>query len=251
MAPNNIETQIREKLNARELQPSPQAWDRLDAMLSVAEEKKTKRSPFLSLPYIGIAASILVFVTVGLFLFNPKNSDIKTNETIVINEGVKDTTKTISTPSEPKLKENTTPNPQSQPLVQIEKVPLHTNQNSINKKAKENQNQISIINQSINKSNQQTINQKPQEIVAFSPKKEETIMSPKATVVNPETIVASNENVSKKEVLTNSKVKVNANSLLSEVDGELELSFREKVFKKVTKNYKEVKVALANRNLEQ
>ncbi len=42
---------------------------------------------------------------------------------------------------------------------------------------------------------------------------------------------------------------VNANSLLSEVDGELELTFREKVFKTVNKNYKEVKVALANRNL--
>mgnify|MGYP000353473620 FL=1 len=48
-----------------------------------------------------------------------------------------------------------------------------------------------------------------------------------------------------------SKVKVNANSLLSEVDGELELTFREKVFKKATKNYQEVKMALANRNQEQ
>jgi hypothetical protein len=49
---------------------------------------------------------------------------------------------------------------------------------------------------------------------------------------------------------TNSKstIKVDAKSLLSQVDGEVEQTFREKVFTKVNKNYKEVKVALANRN---
>jgi hypothetical protein len=46
----------------------------------------------------------------------------------------------------------------------------------------------------------------------------------------------------------NPTVKVNASNLLSEVDNELELSFREKVIRKIDKNYKTVKVALANRN---
>jgi hypothetical protein len=46
----------------------------------------------------------------------------------------------------------------------------------------------------------------------------------------------------------NPTVKVNASYLLSEVDNELELSFREKVIRKIDKNYKTVKVALANRN---
>jgi len=40
MEPNKLETQIKEQLNAREIQPSEMAWDRLDAMLTVAEEKK-------------------------------------------------------------------------------------------------------------------------------------------------------------------------------------------------------------------
>ena len=47
MEPNNIENQIREKLNSREIQPSAQAWDRLDAMLTVGEEKKNKAFFFL------------------------------------------------------------------------------------------------------------------------------------------------------------------------------------------------------------
>ncbi|MNG32444.1 hypothetical protein D3C84_1184600 [compost metagenome] len=48
-----------------------------------------------------------------------------------------------------------------------------------------------------------------------------------------------------------SKVRVNANDLLNQVDGELELSFREKVITKVNKNYQTVKVALANRNQQE
>lgn len=47
-----------------------------------------------------------------------------------------------------------------------------------------------------------------------------------------------------------SAVHVNASNLLKQVDGELELSFREKVLNQVSKNYQTVKVALANRNLE-
>ena len=43
-------------------------------------------------------------------------------------------------------------------------------------------------------------------------------------------------------------VSVNAANLLSLVDGELKLSFREKVISKINKNYQSVKVAVANRN---
>ena len=82
MEPNNIENQIREKLNSREIQPSAKAWDRLDAMLTVGEEKKTKRS-FFSFKYIGIADSVLVFVTLGLFFFNQKNTTIEPQNTVV------------------------------------------------------------------------------------------------------------------------------------------------------------------------
>ena len=85
MEPNKIEKQFREKLNAREIQPSAQAWDRLDAMLSVAEEKKT-RKPF---GFLFIAASILVFVTLGLFLFNQNGTEINSTNKVVGTDEVK------------------------------------------------------------------------------------------------------------------------------------------------------------------
>jgi hypothetical protein len=46
-------------------------------------------------------------------------------------------------------------------------------------------------------------------------------------------------------------VKVDPKSLLSQVDGELDLTFREKTIKSISKKYKDVKVALANRNNQQ
>ena len=65
MEPNKIEEQFKELLNSRELQPSDKAWDRLDAMLSVAEEKKTKRS----FGWLYMAASIIGFLFVGRLFF--------------------------------------------------------------------------------------------------------------------------------------------------------------------------------------
>ena len=48
-----------------------------------------------------------------------------------------------------------------------------------------------------------------------------------------------------------SKIHVNPDNLLSQVDDELELSFREKVINKVNRNYQTLKVALDNRNNQQ
>ena len=87
MEPNKLEKQFRDQLNAREIQPSAQAWDRLDAMLSVAEEKKT-RKPF---GFLFIAAGILVLVTLGLFFFNQNDTVISTPNTIVGTETKNDT----------------------------------------------------------------------------------------------------------------------------------------------------------------
>lgn len=237
---NNIEKQIREKLNAREIQPTSQAWDRLDAMLSVAEEKKTKRS----FAWLYIAASILVFATVGTFLYNQEKTTIQPIESVVVNETTKDSIQTNS--SEEKIADDFVPQQNTQQLVQ-ETTSQHNkskgsasstlqNKSTINQNATVNQNPIS--------------NQKEQEIAVSHPEKQTLIESPKIIVEQPpqqQIAIASNEMPSK-NATTTSKVKVNASSLLSEVDGELELTFREKVLQKVTKNYKEVKVAVSNRN---
>ena len=75
---------------------------------------------------------------------------------------------------------------------------------------------------------------------------QEKIETPKRVSINADDLLASVENSSKSQ--GKSAIKVNANSLLSQVDGELELTFREKVINRINKNYQEAKVAITTRN---
>ena len=253
MKPNKLETQIKEQLNAREIQPSEMAWDRLDAMLSVAEEKKTIRSPFLSYRFIGIAASVLVLVSLGLFFFNQKETIVKPEENVVVNEEVK---QNDSKEKETTINGNTGIdndglkgfNKQEEQVASIK----NSQSKIVNQKSSKSfnqSNQKTTINPLINQ--EKEVQFKKQEAVAqkelpvVEPKKE---LVSKPTIVNVDDLLASVEKTPKSA--PKPKVKVNANSLLSQVDGELDQSFRDKVLTKISKNYQEVKVALATRNQE-
>jgi hypothetical protein len=248
MAQNKLETQIKEKLNSREIQPTEMAWDRLDAMLSVAEEKKTKRYPFFTFKNIGIAASILVFMSLGLFFINQKEEIAGTNNQIVTKEIEKNKEQKDSIITKQNFTNEIVNQQEEQVAVTIDNKPQ-----TINKKSSEsfNQNNQKIgANPIINK--EKEIEYQATEVIAQKdmPRiiSQEKIEMPKKVAVNVDDLLASVEKTSKKEV--NAKVKVNANSLLSQVDGELEQTFRQKVINKIGKNYQEVKVALANRNQE-
>lgn len=248
MEPNKIDKQFREKLNAREIQPSAQAWDRLDAMLSVSEEKKT-RKPF---GFLFIAASILVFVTLGLFLFNQNGTEINTINTVVGTETKIDTTQNKS-------------NDIQAPIVEIQKqneaiATSEVQPATKNRQLPTNNQGVSINNQSTNNQNQ-IIKDKPIEFQYSSDVAQKSlpkVMEPKEIVIRKPISVKSDESLladldksAKEKASQKSTLKVDPKSLLSQVDGEVEYSFRERVFNKVNKNYKEIKVALANRNTEE
>lgn len=244
MAQNKLETQIKEKLNSREIQPSEMSWDRLDAMLSVAEEKKTKRS----FGWLYIAASILVFLSVGLFFINQKKEVSGTDNQIVTKEIENNKEQSDSVITKQNFTKKIANQQEEQVAVSIDNKPQ-----IINKKSSEsfNQNNQKIgVNPIINK--EKEIEYQATEVIAQKdmPRiiSQEKIEMPKKVAVNVDDLLASVEKTSKKEA--NAKVKVNANSLLSQVDGELEQTFRQKVINRIGKNYQEVKVALANRNQE-
>ena len=233
MEPNNIEDQIRGKLNSREIQPSAQAWDRLDAMLTVAEEKKTKRS-FFSFKYIGIAASVLVFVTLGLFYFNQKNITIENQNTVVETEnGSKETPNSKFQIPNIENKQN------NEVAVSNEKMTTH-NPKLETRNSQPTSNEVSIITQN---KEEVIVNQ---EIV--SPKQEVKTIK-KTSMVDVDELLASVEKDRKKETkVSKSNINIDAKSLLSEVDTELDMTFRQRVLNTVNKNYKSVKEAVANRN---
>ncbi|MDN3620276.1 hypothetical protein QWY81_12495 [Polaribacter undariae] len=80
METNNIDKNIKEKLDNRTINPSASAWERLSAQLDEQPKQKKKGWFF----YVGAAASILLLISVG-FLFLNKNEDIKPVEIIVEN----------------------------------------------------------------------------------------------------------------------------------------------------------------------
>ena len=230
MEPNKLESQFKELLNSREINPSEIAWSKLDAMLTIAEKPKVK------FPWLLIAASFTGFLLVGTIYFNQNVSTIENQKNkIVIQNSV--VPKTIVVPENTiKIKEDdkkglvTNVVPKSN--YATNRVPILKEKWNVFKDSS-NQNQVvrvSIINQ---KAIQKSIKSQTSDVTV-------------------DELLAVAGNASKKENQLNQKsdVQVNASNLLSQVDGELELSFREKVINKVSKNYQTVKVALTNRNLE-
>ena len=260
MQPNNIENQIKDKLNAREIQPSAQAWDRLDAMLTVTEEKKTRSFFFLlSSRKFGIAASFLVFLSVGLFFFNQENLSSNTNNEVIVETEIQ---KPIIS-NEEQITEIGKQTLDNQQLI-LEKNNVTT---TVKKSTFSNQ-QPTINNQSVSIINQNPIINRKKEIeflgngdvalkdlpkiISTEPivvQSKKQLVQQKAAYVNVDALLASAENPNKTNAKSD-KIKVDANALLSHADSEVETTFREKVLNGFTKSYQEVKSALATRNQE-
>lgn len=231
---NNIEKQIKEKLDSRTIEPSAQAWDRLDAMLTVAENEKSKKN----YNWLYVAASFLGFILIGTIFFSQTEEliDIKRNNIVIEN---KKTEEPIEISPIKKVKQTETV-PQS---IGTSVVSSNTKKTLIAP--------TKAITPSIEVVYLLKNNQIQKENSIINQKTEQNIIVPKPTDAIVDKTVAAVDNAPEYEINNKkSTIKVDASSLLSQVNGELELSFREKVIKTAGKKYNTVKVALANRNQE-
>ncbi len=219
MEPNKLDTDFQNILNQREINPSTNSWDKLETMLVIAEEKKSEPS----YDWMYIAASIIGFVFVGILFFSQTKElvDVRRNNVVLEN-------KKIIIPLKNTKQEQTQTlvlrSDSTQSIVVISKV------------KKINDNPVTSILKS-NKQNQVVQNSSG------------NIQNSMPVVVQVEELITDVESPLKSAILKPS-VKVDARNLLSQVDGELDVSFREKVITTIDKNYKTVKLALANRNQE-
>lgn len=229
MEQNKLENEFRNKLNQREITPTENSWDRLDAMLTIAEGKKPTRS----YTWIYAAASIIGVAFLGTFFLNQSNQ----NPTIQSNKIVIENNRQV----EPMQKDSSiAPSiSKSENAVVISEV----------KKVKGNSRDTNSIIKNQVAQNSSSDNLIP--IVEKIETKKEIVQlaSSNTSDISVDKMLAEVQTISK-EGNSKSKIKVNPNTLLTQVDGELELSFREKVINKVNKNYQTVKVALANRNIQ-
>ncbi len=225
MEPNNIEKQIKEKLNQREMQPSQNAWDRLDAMLAVGEQQPKRNFKWLS-----IAAVFIGFTFIGIFMITKDNSNnnITPTNSIVF----KKETKLIPTES----------------TVDIENIFLEATENK------------AVVLQSTKKieTSSTAINPKKELLLDHYSKNESTRVESGpnesiSKVIEAESLLAKMETIEKIDMPNISKkpsIKVDAATLLSSAEKEVEETFRDKVIQSINKKYNSVKSTLANRNHE-
>lgn len=232
MAQNKLETQIKEQLNAREIKPTEMAWDRLDAMLSVAEEKKSKKG----FGWMSIAAVFVGLLFGGFVLFQLNSNDVQI-ENSVVNQEQNSNLNEVKTEISNEILQPVSE--VSSPLTQVAEV-------------KSKNNKKSIINQNNQKSiqNNNPILEK-QEVFADNSLQTEIKMEPNMKVVpitvNPDLLLAVVES-NKKEKTAKSSLKVSSKSLLAQAEGEQNQNFKETRFQKLKRNFKTVKTAVSNRN---
>ncbi len=227
MALHNLDNQIREKLNTREIQPSAQAWDRLDAMLTVSEEKKPKKG----YGWFFVAASTILFFGLGFFLFN-SDETTEINKSIPVVTTINEEIDTVET-----TKINEISVKKEQPvLVQNEVNFSKTQTNKKSKEANKLMKTENVLEERISPNSQL---QTPNSYKYVSP---ENLL---AEVQTGEKVITS-----EKKITPKLKMIVDANSLLTSVEKELDENYRETTLDKLNRKFKDAKSALANRNYE-
>src|SRR5690606_577927 len=78
MKSNKLEDQFKEKLQNRSIEPSDKAWDRLDAMLSVAEKKKKPYGKWWF-----VAAGFLALISVSSLFFRFDGNTLPSEEMVL------------------------------------------------------------------------------------------------------------------------------------------------------------------------
>ena len=227
MEPNKIDTQIKDKLNNRTIPPSASSWDRLDAMLNSTEKNK----PIKKYNWIAVAAAVVVFFGLGIFYTTTPTSNTQN-----------DNSSSIVTVNEPK---NDFAAPSA--TIAVEKqspILVQTNSNKINVKTKITEEKRSQELEPIQKI-------VAQEIAPNS----ETTQPANYKYLSPEALLNEIQ-TGQKAITTNiktvskNKIKINATTLLSGVEKELDSVYRETTLDKLNKNFNKIKTVIANRNFE-
>lgn len=239
MEPNKIENQFKKQLNSREIMPSETTWNKLDSMLSDSEKPKRKFT------WLYIAASFVGFLLIGTAYFNLNENTIENLENEVVFQ------QSISAKSSKKTLNSISENSENRDAAVVQKVVVKNinnsvlHQDSLTNKNILNQNsvaEVSIINHykvidtmivSSKKNNYQSISTNnyvfAEKLLAEVNKSK---FESKGTDMTTEKTIKS--------------ISVDPNSLLSDVESEVNQSFRESALDKLNT----IKTVLVNRNLE-
>ncbi|WP_289022791.1 hypothetical protein [uncultured Salegentibacter sp.] len=253
MESNKFEKSVREKLEKRQITPSAQSWEKLEAKLDAKKDGNSRAV------WKYIAAAVAVLLVAGTFLWNGEVSDTPQIVEEPVNENIQ----------KPEIKQEFTQE-QNSSIASEE-----------NKKKEESSVKKAVGNRDADKTEAIVKNENSfkdtvskeiaveelvvlEEISLEPPISEEKIFQSKLEEVIAE--AANNDKISEDEVDVllaeaaselsrernlksyTSTNTINANALLAEVEDEIYQSFKAKVFEVLKEGYLKAKTAVANRN---
>jgi len=260
MEPNKLEENIREKLQEREIQPSSESWEKLNARLGKPQKKE---SYFI---WYAVAASLVSILVIGaLFIKDdvasgsenlvktPTNKEkidaeeqleIIPQKSISEDIAVEENTKTEKKVEQPASKKQLV----NQKIQSKQAVEISPEKEEAIAEAKTNFKEQPIPkNKVVDKTNERFIDNKVDEVVA----QVKEIQS-KNHEVTPEEIDAllanAQRDIKTRQILNPETQKVDAAALLLDVELELERSFREKVFDALGDGFDKIRTAVVERN---
>ena len=239
MEPNKLETQFKEQLNSREIKPSEMAWSKLDAMLTVAEKPKTK------FPWLFVAASFIGFFLIGTMFFNQKESVNVNQEDGVVFQNSKNQ-EVNSTTTDTLQNKNTLPNAIKRSIqkgVVAPKYQAQPQQGSLELE----KNQLAAAQIKNSKNDSLTITLENSNLRMEAKNKYVSATALLAEVSNTQLQSSTSLQATQKSKRTST---VTPQNLLSDVETEMNQTFRESAVSKFNKNYNAIKTVLTNRNYE-
>ena len=257
MEPNSFEKHIKKQLEKREIQPSPEAWQKVVGRLDVTPRPKSNR--FF---WYGIAASFAGLLVISLVYLGSQgpmvNPDIEIVDTDSENTKVEDTSKKGTDgktfQEQPQVVGTNKGSGIEKPL----KEPIHfpDEKKIIEEDTLEDMGTIiastgttgdtEIENGTSSKDSEAIINTKIAEIMAQVDVLEQENRTVSDAEVDSLLLKAQREIIAEKLFLENGKV--DAMALLMEVEDELDQSFRDQIFEKLKTGFMRVRTAVADRN---
>jgi len=265
MAPIKLEDNFREKLEDRELQPTPDAWSRLETTLPAAEGRG--KNTFF---WYAIAASFVGILIIASVFFN-ETKDQKSNELVVedVKEDTNETTnndfinqETVLIKEQDKGKieiasEEITPKKETH-MTPIKKEFKNPIKSSLQQEANASVaiakvvetsvkqfNEAPLIKNSSMGENNTIIKAQIDKVVAQVQAIEQTNTAITAEEIN-NLLTAAQREIQTQRIL--GQTKVDAAALLQDVENDLERSFRDKVFDALGDGYSVIRTAVVERN---
>lgn len=266
MEPNKFEENIRTKFEERELQPSSEAWSKLEAQLGAPKSSNKTL-------WYAIAASLVAFLVVGSFLL--KENKTVSNEIVeqtIPTETINETEVATSEVENADEITNTEDKNEAEVKINTETLPKNTEQlaATASEKTEENiekreekseeiittyaETEIAQVEKTYPKTeaikkleSNDFVNLKVDEVVAQVENLQKTNSSITAEAIDA-LLQKAQRDIANQRLLQQTTSTIDPASLLNDVENELERGFRDKVFDALGEGFNKVRTAVLERN---